>query len=627
MAIPSFLLAQQPAPAPTPLADNVAYPGALESMRKLTEFDNIRMGTKKTAVTGRKVTFRDIETDAKIDLDPDFLNSIMLNTPSAYLALAGQNKCAFYSTLLADLLKTRDGKITDLIIQYQKKDGTRISATINKRDFIDRVIYPSCPDTIKMVNLFQLKTIDTAIRGTSFDPPTSRTQCEQSFNSWVLDSKTPYWCQIDDVLKTAVKMERKSIPPDSNTMALGTLLRRKLGNDRIEYLSNFCTNADSQQVFCTNAFSSSFFSRITDKSRTDIYIKDICQEYLAKNVWTPMVVQECVAALKLNSDACLWGTASTSGLSPRPTCDQLSLALNNSTLWADYDDCPRNSDNQAVTNVGRILLNIDRPPILPSQGICSAISAGTVLNFNRKFDNESMWTAGVCYFDKIEEKEKCQPAFFGDYGDSPNSITRIMGEVLTRTKGAERNTTCKMVSKAVWNPQFLEYKYGCFIAYDPEDCGIAHCNSKVIFNEAEIKGINIKSQLTFDYFPNSMANEKFSQTYIIQRDAQKKTRALQTLTSIQTFFKENPKGIIHGLGCAEDLLPGFFKKNGLNQCTPLPFIVDGLIQNGERSSLVTRSAADDVHAPRLLPWSQVFSAVKSYQVHQPLRQWTLHAVY
>ena len=621
VAIPSFLLAQT-----TPFAQSVVHPGALETMRQLTEFDKVRLNSKISAVSGRKVTVRDIEADSKIDIDPDFLNSIILNTPATFMALAAQGKCAFYNALLADLLRTRDGKIEEIVIQYQKKDGTKISAVMGKRDFIDKVIAPNCPNTAKLVSGFQINSLDAVIKSTAFDAPTSRAQCDVQFNNWVQDSKSPFWCQIDEVIKNSVKMEKKIIPADKNTINLGTLLRRKLG-DKIEYLSNFCANADSQQVFCTNAFSSSFFSRITDKSRTDIYIKDICQEYLAKNVWSPAVANECASILKREPDACLWGTIAESGLSPRPSCDQLSLALNNSSLWANYDDCPRYSDNQAVTNVGRILLNIERPVIGATRGLCSAISAATVLSFNRKFDNEAMWTAGVCYFDKIDEKEKCLPAYNGDYGDGAHSITRVMGEVLSRTKGADRNTVCKLVSKADWNPQFLDYKYGCFIAYDPDNCGFGQCSSKIYFNEKEIKGITIKSQLAFDYFPNSLVNEKFSQTYILQRDAQKQTRALQTLPALQIFFKENPKGIIHGIGCAEDLLPGFFKKVSLNQCTPLPFIVDGLIQNGDRSTLVTRSAADDVHAPRLLPWGQVFSAVKSFQVHQPLKQWTLHAIY
>lgn len=624
VVIPLSPLAQS---VPLENAAATSFPGALQSMRSLLEFDSKRMEAKSGLVAGRNVTARDIEADSKIDLDPDFLNSIILHTPSSYMALAGQNKCAFYSALLADLLKTRAGKLSTLTIQYQKKDGTRVSALMEKRDFIDYVVYPSCPDMRQTVALFQIKTIDSAIKSSSFTPPTGRAQCELSFNSWVQDPKSPFWCQIDEVIKTGFKMERKTIAEDKNTLALTRLLRQKLGPERLEYLSNFCANADSQQVFCANAFSTSFFSRISDKSRTDSYIKDICQEYLGKNIWSAAVIQECIATLKTTPDACLWGTMGTSGLSPRPTCDQLSLALNNSTLWADYDDCPRYSDNQAVTNVARLLLNIDRPVISSTNNPCSAVSAATVLEFNRKFDNETMWSAGVCYFDKIEQKEKCLPAFYGDYGATPGSIGRVMGEVVTRTKGADRDTVCKLVSATNWNPQLLEYKYGCYVVYDPDNCGIASCNSKVFYNEAEIKGITIKSQLAFDYFPTSLAGEKFSQTYIIQRDAQKKTRSLQTLPAVLSFFKDNPKGVLHGIGCAEDLLPGFFKKVAFNQCTPLPFIVDGVIQNGDRTTLVTRSAADDIHAPRIIPWGQVFSAVKSYQIHQPLKQWTMHAIY
>lgn len=620
VTIPSFSFAQQ---TPLKVPDNTALPGSFSTLSKLIEFDKVRMKVKRDLLVGRKIKSQDIPASAKVDLDPDFLNSLLLNSRSSYLRLAGQGKCNFYYSIMNRLLEDDRGVVADEFpVQFKNDAGTDVSGLMARDLFTERVIFKECPESRKLVALFQVKTLDKAIQETKFEAPTTQVQCQMIYDRWLEDPKTPFWCQIRNIIAGPASQD----PKDKNT-ALAKILKAKLGEERVDQIVNFCSNGDSPQHFCYSSFSSSFFSRIVEGSVPDIYIKDVCQQQARKTNWSPMVLRECVATLRADSKACHWGDIEHSGLAPRPGCDQLSLALNHSPLRADYHDCPRYSDSTATTNMARILLNLGKLPIQPTSGICSAISAGTVLEFNRGFDNETMWTAGLCYLDKIEQKEKCLPAFYGDYGNSASSMTRVMGEVLSRTKGADAGTVCKMVSNSDWNPALLDYKYGCFLVYDRDNCGFGNCSSKVFYNETEVKGLNLKGQLTFDYFPTTLNGEKFSQAYILSRDAQKKTRSIQSLMTLQDFFRQNPAGLIHGIGCAEDLLPGFFKKMSLNQCTPLPFIIDGLIKEEQRITLVMRSAADSVHAPRLVSWPTVFAAVKTYQVHQPLKQWSMHAVF
>jgi hypothetical protein len=92
------------------------------------------------------------------------------------------------------------------------------------------------------------------------------------------------------------------------------------------------------------------------------------------------------------------------------------------------------------------------------------------------------------------------------------------------------------------------------------------------------------------------------------------------------FLKKANKAIVHGVGCAEDLLPSFFKSNSLNQCSPLPFIIDGMIKENDKTVFVTRTAVDSLQAPRLISWSSIYSGVKSYQKIHPLRLWTLYGL-
>lgn len=629
---PSLVTAQS---IPTPLQSpaTTAYPGVYESFEKIIEFDEQRFNAKANELAKAPRSLADIKDVQMVDLDPDFMNSLILNSPSGYLKLASKDRCTFFSTLIADLLRTKEGKVERVFVQYQNKKGQNISAVIPKQDFLNKAVLQACPQASELIAKFQIKVMDNTIAETNFEIPSNIEQCDVTYLNWLNDSKTPYWCQIHELLADTEQL--KSISPsdfrlkkeEDTRQAIAKILRGKLSDVQQDFLRNFCKNADNPKTFCADFFSTNFFSKIVEKTKPESYIRDICQETLAKSVWSPLVLKECVRKLRLEQDACFWGSYESSGLSPRPRCDHLSLALNYSSLFSDYDDCPRYSDQLAITNMSRVLNHTERQPILPSTGFCSTVSAGTVFEFNKKYDNEGIWKSSMCYEDPIEQVERCLPVFFGNYGASTASLSTVVNEILFRTKGAGKDTPCEIVRKADWNPNILKYRYGCQIIVDQDNCGLGRCSYKIMFNEKEIKGLKVKEGLPLDYFPTDLMNEKYSQSYILQKDAQKKMKIINTLTGMKDFFRSNPKGILHGIGCAEDLQPSFFRKTVLNQCAPLPFIIDGIISEGDRAALVTRSAADNIHAPRLVSWSTIYSAVKSYQHHHPVKQWTLYAIY
>ncbi len=629
---PSLLFAQS-IPTPLQVPETSKYPGVYESFEKIISFDEQRFDTKDKALAKAPQTIADIKDVELVDLDPDFMNSLILNSPSGYLKLASKDRCAFYNTLIADLLKTKEGKVERVFVQYQNKQGQNITAVVPKQDFLNKAVLQACPKAAEMIAKFQIKVMDQTINETSFEIPNNIEQCDLTYLNWVNDSKTPYWCQIHELLVEtsqpqsvpAADFRQKKI--EDSRYAIGKILRGKLSDVQQDFLRNFCTNADNSKTFCSEFFATNYFSKVVEKAKPDIYLQDICQQTLGKTVWSPAVLKECARKLRAEQDACFWGTHEKSGLSPRPRCDHLSLALSYSSLNADYNDCPRYSDQMGVTNMARVLRHIEKQPTVPMTGFCSVISAGTVFEFNKKYDNEEIWKASMCYQDRVDDVEKCLPVFFGDYATSTASLTTVVNEILFRTKGAGRDTKCTIVKKSDWNPTLLEYRYGCQIVVDEDNCGMGRCSYKIVFNEKELKGLKVKEGLPLDYFPTDLTNERYSLTYILQKDAQKKMKIINTLPGMKEFFKTTPKGILHGIGCAEDLQPGFFKKVAFNQCSPLPFIIDGIISEGDKAALITRSAADNIHAPRLVSWSTIYSAVKTYQYHHPVKQWTLYAIY
>jgi hypothetical protein len=112
----------------------------------------------------------------------------------------------------------------------------------------------------------------------------------------------------------------------------------------------------------------------------------------------------------------------------------------------------------------------------------------------------------------------------------------------------------------------------------------------------------------------------------MELDLKKKMTRILNTTMLKSYFQRAKKPLLHGVGCAEDLLPTFFRSQSLRQCNPLPFIIDGMIEDKDKFSFVVRTSVDSLQAPRIMSWSQIYSGVKSYQESHPLNLWTLHAI-
>lgn len=607
----------------TPLAapQEVKYPGIYESFETLVGVDQEKIQRKKNLLSKNPKSLSNVKDLTQIDIDVDFLNSVILNSKSSYLHLAARNRCSFYDSILTDLLQTSEGKVDRLFVVYQNKAGDTESGLVTRDDFINNVIFRECPDSKTLVGQFQIKTLDSTIKETNFGSIGGQEQCLSTHYAWEQDPKSPYYCQVYEVVEAASRpgaVQQK--------VAVANIIRKKFTDDQFDFLTRFCRNADNSKKFCDESTKRSFWSKLSDLNQVSLYLKDICTNFLGKPNWSMAVARECLRKLRDDPSGCLYGNKIESGLAPHQNCQHMSLALNTSTLRSDYEDCPGRSDHQTVTNVARLIHHLDKSPTFDVVGSCSALSGGLFYNYNKLYDNEDIWNAALCYDDKPKNKEVCLPMMMGDYAQSPISLNKVMGELLYRTKGAPSNTTCKTATKAEYNPNLLSYKDGCFIVSNPQNCGLTQCDFNVYYNERPVTNFKIKNVLTLDYFPTSAITEKTSQVFTLGKPPGRKVVTINSLTQLKDYYKIYPGMILHGVGCAEDLLPSFFRKTSFNQCQPLPFILDGFVVSGDKITFSTRTALDDLQAPRLVSWGNIYSSLKSYQTYQPQRLWTLHAI-
>ena len=505
------------------------------------------------------------------------------------------------------------------------RSGERQSSIMGRKEFLNKVVNLECPETPKLIDQFQLKNLDKTLREISFDIPAGREQCQTIHLGWLSDPKMPYLCQIHEYLDQAKKDlgDPLDLP---QRKAVAKVIDGKLTQIQKEYLQNICRHLDDEELFCQDFLNVSYWSKISGGLGDRIYAQSICAFVMGTVDPSDAQIRQCLARMKKETDLCLYPTSKNRGLSPQMDCEALSLALNFSSMRSNYQDCPAGSDQLGLTNLSRLLLNFSKAEIKTFEGTCSNISAGEAFEFNEKFDNDESWKLEACYDDTLNEREVCSKIFFGAYHNNPASYTNVVAGILKKTRGAENATQCKMIDAQDFNTLTLEFKTGCYIIYETNKCFISQCKHKIIYNDRPVDFIKIKNRATIDYFPSSVQGERFSQQYLLTRDYKKTGRSLSNLSNLINYFKKNKNGLIHGVGCAEDLLPSFFKSYSFGQCSPTPFIIDGLIRENDRVVFVTRTALDSLQAPRLIGWSNVFSSVRTYQRYHPLKLWTLYGL-
>ena len=167
---------------------------------------------------------------------------------------------------------------------------------------------------------------------------------------------------------------------------------------------------------------------------------------------------------------------------------------------------------------------------------------------------------------------------------------------------------------------------GCYVVYDKRDCSSLNCPKKIIHENLEVDGIRYEGVPSMEYFPSSFGTKKVSVVKMLKNIYKFKSPKIRNISEIKFHLNSNKKSIIHGIGCLEDIFPNQFKKMTFNQCGPIPFLIDGLIQDKKGNHLILRTALDEIHSPRIVSWNYVFNAIKNYSLIHPRKTWTLYGL-
>lgn len=578
---------------------------------------------------------KDLKDISTVDLDPSFLNHLLFYTPTRYAILGQKDKCSFYDLVMANLVKDYQGPIDYFIIRYTPVKGRPRRSYVTKETFMNIVAVKQCENVFKFQSYFDTKNFSKTIKTINLQTPQTYNQCLTLHQGFIKDYKTPYLCSIYEKIYSLPTLEKdlrntpskdlKSIKYLKNEIKGISFYKKLLNNKAFDYLQSLCSHLDQPKVFCNNFFRRDFWEKVLQKEKSFYYAKSLCQSILDRKELSKVSIENCIRKLNANPDICRYANTYSPGITPMPNCKNIANALNFSRLYADYDDCPAKTGNEALVNSTRIIEHLTRPKH-NSGTLCSHPPIDQFVRFNEENDGRA-WQVFLCYDDKINEEEVCFPSLTGDVENSDLSIGKVVSRILQKTRAASTKLKCSLVDQKEYNPVILKYSSGCWITYDPKDCSAISCPNKIIFNEKEITHIKQKQKVEFDYFPINFSKAQLAFTNILKKGLQITHKKIINTTTLKTVFKNHPKAIIHGIGCSEDLLPSYFKKYAFNQCTPLPFIVDGFIEDNGSIALITRTAVDNLHAPRIINWTKIFSAIKSYQLQHPLNQWGLYGIY
>ena len=576
-------------------------------------------------------SFSDIKDISSVKLDHRFITTLNFYTASRYMNMSTMDQCSIYDLFSTDLAKDALGELNYIIFDYEDKNGKIRKHALKKNIFLEKIAYEACPKIKTFKQYFTLANISNLLKTIQIAIPKSHPQCIKMLEEFQKDPKSIYLCDIVEkvrklpkneiILRNMPKVQTRQYRDLKTQISISKKYKEKLNKKSYEYLESMCLGVNSKKKYCDDQLRVNYWSKMMKSNLKTHSFKHFCPVSFKNK----SKLKECVSELNNRPERCYYSQQKS--LQPMPDCNRLAQTLNISRLYTEYKDCPGNSGSEAVTHFSRVLNHVDNSYNTQSEA-CFLNSSEPIATFDKSYLEEGFWNVKLCYEDKLKRKKICYPTLMGKAKNDDLSLTTVVGKILSRLKGFNNQSEqCEIIPAKQYKPALLKYKSGCWIVRSQNNCFGTNCKFKVKMGEQEFTNFTYESNIDFDFFPNNFKNENKSIIKLLKRHKKKKTKPIRNISSFKRIFDKHPQSIFVGVGCAEALLPNFFKSQYINQCTITPFIVDGLITDEGLFSMVVRSSFDNVHAPRVVPWKYVFESISQYQKIQPLNIWSFYALY
>ena len=601
--------------------------GLFSSFEKLLKAQKIKYESLTNSLLNQDFSLTEVDDINTIRIDPSYLNILIQNTPTRYILLGTNDRCSLYDLMQTDLLKSPNGLVKNVVINYLNKEKVKQKRVLEKTRFLNLIAHVQCPKVKEFKEYFAPNNARATLKDIKLTPPTSKKECYDLFDEFKKDLKSPYLCNIVEHLRSTKSTTKRLNSLSKTNYKERAIYQKKLlkaasynkilSKKAKSLLNGVCLNLSTPENYCYQYFTQSFWSQNFLEDPKSPLLRSYCKG---------MNKKKCISTLNSDPSFCHYAGKEYPGLFPKENCAELSRALLKSQSNKLANDCPARTGNDAVTTFARVLNK--HKNLTDSKLNCEANSTLAFAEFSKTANDFQTWQINLCYLNKLDGNKKvCYPTVLSEIENNQLSLSHNVQTIAKRTKGyTEKN--CRMVELKDYKPSLLEYKTGCHIIYDKNKCLGTHCNFKVIIDERDFSSTLLQeSNLKFSLFPYDYINENKSVTKHFVKMNKLNLKTIKNMTSYLSIKKNHPKASFIGMGCREDLLPSFFQKLSLNDCTPLPFTIDGFFEDNGSYSLVTRTALDQIHAPRIIPWPYIFASIKSYQELHPIKNWGFYAIY
>lgn len=573
-----------------------------------------------------------LKDEDRVELTTRQMNAILLYAPEFYKELFSINTCSVYTLLKNRLININNQPLLNVEVNITNTQGTT-KALVPIDIFLASYYKNKCRLSFKQSRLFTKGIYKDTFEKLTPKFPRNEEECLDQYAKLRANINLDHICSASYTINLAQKLTSNLSDTKITAQQRGYInsLRRQAKNyeDEISekdllYFNNFCANLNREEKFCANYSTQDFWSLIINKQKTTEYIKIRCEKILNKSTLQELDYLRCIKYMRDNPSTCeKIGPELGSVLYPMPKCTEVSDALRISKLKNNFNDCPNKIRNLAITNGARVIKHFSSNDIKSND--CVFPSYEKIYGLYLETKEESKWPLKICY--NSNDEKRCLPFIPGNSKENFNALNMVIAEMLFQTKIVSSRIKCEEVSKSKYNPLRLKYKGGCWIVPEEVSCRSKICNYKIMLDGKDIKKIWSEGALAFDYFKTEYNSLDTAIHDRIVNLLNIKDQEINSLTSLRFFLDNKKNGIIHGLGCAEDIYPANFQLNKLGICTPMPFIIDGYKEINNNTYLSFRGAVDDINSPRVILWANVFTAISRYSVLSPLKNWELYGLY
>jgi len=612
-------------------------PGIFSTWEKLKKYQRHRYITALKKVDSKKVILiSQLKERGNLSLHPDYLQSLFMFSPTKNFSFVNFDSCSFYASIENNLLYPTPSELKYLMIIFnpnkdQKSNISKKTLLLSKKRFLfDYYYQKECPKYLTYAKYFSEKKIENSLISLKVKNILKKKSCSNIVSRLSASNYFPYLCGTRKKLKHANLFNEKSskgknLHQNEKEMLLqGNRLSAALRPSSKKILKRLC-DVKTENI-CAMFQYENFFTQFTTNP-IPYFFKSRCLEFFKKETLSAEEYTQCAHNLSSKPGLCHYLTASKyPTLLPMPSCKHLEDTFKIKSKLVGHYDCPGKINNQGMINAVRIMRHFRGSTSEYSGDHCFTSYSAEFAKMIANENHQSAWDFNICYFNKIEGEEVCHKTILGSFPQSQYSEEKVIEKILKTRYPNVKNLKCQILDKEKYRPELLGHKSGCYIVYQKRKCWSNHCNNKIILNGKEVDFLNYRGNSRFDYFPSKVSNAIFSIENILTKTLKLRPKKITNLTELKLIFSKDHSSIIHGIGCLEDIHPGYFKKHSLNQCTPLPFIIDGTIDDNNMTYLIVKGALDSMNSPRILHWNYMFSALKNYELIMPLSLWPLYAL-